>query len=138
MSIQTTAWPLVLEANDFQRIDRGIKWGIKFHEAVGAGIQSVHIVWTLPGSPAKVETIDDGFDIHILQDHGGDVLDWIRKRLLPRLNAWLAKVFPANATNTPAPPPVDEGADKFTAAWAAVGRLQINQAPDGTLTASLP
>lgn len=137
MSIQRTGWPLVLDADDFQRIDRGVKWGIKFHHAAGSDMQSVHIVWTIPGSAAKVETIDDGFDIHVFNDHGGDVIRWIKERLLPRLNAWLAKTFPANATNTPAPPPVDDGADKFSAAWVAVGRLQITQAPDGTLKASL-
>lgn len=135
MSIQKSAWPLVLEANDFQRIDRGIKWGIKFHEIVGFG-QSVHLVYDNPiDGTQKVETLDDAFDIHVLQDHGGDVLRWLKERVLPKLNAWLAKMFPPKAADEPWVPTVD--ATKFEEAWLAVGKLKITQAADGTLKAGV-
>jgi hypothetical protein len=136
MSIQRSPFPLVLDANDFQRTDRGVKWGIKFHEIIGFG-QAVYLVYpsSVDGTQ-KVETLDDAFDIHILQDHGGDVLNWIKNRIIPKLNAWLAKMFPPISSDgewTPAPP----DATKFEEAWLAVAKIKFTTAADGTIKASV-
>ena len=133
MSIQKTAFPLVLDSNDFQRLDRGVLWGIKLHEVTGMGAQTVHLVYTPPGQSQKVETLDDSFDLRINRDFGGDVTRWLSDYILPKLNEWLAKTFP----------PVDDGfvpvfdSTDFEAAFAAIGRLKVTKAADGTLKASL-
>lgn len=132
MSIQKTPFPLVLDANDFQRTDRGVKWGIKFHEVVGMGAQAVHVVWSTAGGPQSVSTLDDSFDLRILRDYGGNVNRWLTEYLLPKLNAWLAKTFPPVAVDFV---PVFDGSD-FEKAFAAIGQIKITQAADGTLKAT--
>lgn len=135
MSIQRTAWPLVLDANDFQRTDRGVKWGIKFHEVTGMGAQTVHLVYTPAGGSQVVETLDDSFDLRINRDFGGNVIRWLTEYILPKLNAWLAKTFPPKAAGDDWTPVIDSS--KLDEAFAAVGRIKITQAADGTLSASL-
>ncbi len=133
MSIQKTGFPLVLDANDFQRIDRGVLWGIKCHEVVGMGAQTVHLVYTPQGGSQKVETLDDSFDLRINRDYGGDVVRWLTEYILPKLNAWLVKTFPPVDDSWT---PVIDSSD-FEAAFAAIGRLKVTKAADGTLKASL-
>jgi hypothetical protein len=133
MSIQKSAFPLVLDANDFQRTDRGVKWGIKCHEVVGMGAQAVHLVWVPVGGSQTVETLDDSFDLRILRDYGGNVTRWLTEYLLPKLNAWLAKTFPPVADGFV---PVFDGSD-FEKAFTAIGQIKVIQAADGTLKASI-
>jgi hypothetical protein len=136
MSIQRTAFPLILDANDFQRIDRGMKWGIKCHEIPAFG-QAVYVVYTGIDGSQKQEALDDAFDIHVFSDHGGDVRRWLKERLIPKLNAWLAKVFPPKAADDDGFTPVI-GAGPLEEAHALIGKIVITVASDGTLKASAP
>lgn len=135
MSIQRTSFPLILDANDFQRTDRGIKWGIKCHEIPAFG-QAVYVVFPGADGSTRQEPLDDAFDIHVFNDHGGDVRRWFKERLIPKLNAWLAKTFPAIATDTDWQPVIVPG--PLEQAHALIGQLVITQAADGTLKASAP
>lgn len=133
MGIQYKAFPLVMDADDFQRTDRQIKWGIKFHEVSGMGAQTVHLVYTPVGGPQKNEVLDDQFDLRIHRDYGGDVTRWLKEFILPKINAWLAKTFPA--LDTGFVPDIPES--KIEEAFALVKLLKITVAADGTLKASL-
>lgn len=136
MSIQRTAFPLVLDANDFQRVDRGMRWGIKLHEVTGMGAQTVHLVYTPIGGSQKVEELDGKFDLRIQQDFGGDVRRWLKEFVLPKLNAWLTKTFPPIAAGGDFIPVTPT--DKLDEAHALIGQLVITVAADGTLKASAP
>jgi hypothetical protein len=136
MSIQRTGFPLILDANDFQRVDRGMRWGIKCHEIPAFG-QAVYLVYQGTDGSQKQEALDDAFDIHVFNDHGGDVLRWLKERLIPRLNAWLAKVFPPKAAGDDSFVPVID-AGPLEQAHALIGKIVITQAADGTLKASAP
>lgn len=127
MSIQSTGFPLVLQPNDFQRIDFGVKWGIKCQRIAGFG-EIVYVTWFDKYGTQFQETLDDAFDIHVLE-YEGDVIDWLKKYLLPRLNAWLAKTFKAGA--------VVEPDGLFEQAHNAINSIKITVNADGTLTASL-
>jgi hypothetical protein len=135
MSIQRTAFPLVLDANDFQRIDRGMKWGIKLHETISMGVQSVHLVYVGVDGSQKVETLEDAFDLRINREFGGDVLKWLRDKILPKLNDWLTKTFPPTAIDDGFTPVID--ATDFEAAFAAISKIKITVNADGTLKASV-
>lgn len=132
MSIQTTGFPLVLDADDFQRTDWGIRWGIKCHRINGFG-DAVYVTWWDKAGKQYQETLDDGFDIHVY-NYGGDVTKWLKEYLLPRLNSWLAKTF-TKTTTAPAPAPAPT--DPLEAARVAIGSIVITVNADGTLKASL-
>lgn len=131
MSIQSTGFPLVLDANDFQRTDRGVKWGIKFHEIPQFG-QFIYVVYTTPEGIQKQESLEDSFDIVIETTYGGDVVRWLKERLIPRINTWLAKMFPK--TGGVAAPTLT----KFEQAFVETNRLlKITVNADGTIVASV-
>lgn len=135
MSIQRTGFPLVLDPNDFKRTDRGMTWGIKLHEIASFG-QMVYLVTTGLDGGQHVEPLDDQFDIRVTRDYGGDVRRWLTEFLLPKLNAWLGKTFPPQATDEFVPPAID--ATKFQQAHQLIGSILITVAPDGTLKATAP
>ena len=131
MSIQTTGFPLVLDADDFQRVDNYIRWGIKCHRINGFG-DAVYVTWWDKAGKQYQETLDDAFDIHVYE-YGADVNKWLKEYLLPRLNAWLAKTFKASSAPAPAPAPVDPLAE----AIVAINKIKIVVNADGTLKATL-
>ncbi|MFN7883720.1 MAG: hypothetical protein ACK5PF_12005, partial [bacterium] len=59
------------------------------------------------------------------------------ERLIPKLNAWLAKVFPPKAADDDGFTPVI-GAGPLEEAHALIGKIVITVASDGTLKASAP
>ena len=131
MSIQTTGFPLVLDADDFQRVDNYIRWGIKCHRINGFG-DAVYVTWWDKAGKQYQETLDDAFDIHVYE-YGADVNKWLKEYLLPRLNAWLAKTFKAGSAPAPAPAPTDP----LAAALVAINTIKIVVNADGTLKATL-
>ena len=134
MSIQTGSFPLVLDANDFQRTDGAIRWGIKCYRINSFG-DAVYVTWWDSAGKQQQEALDDAFDIHVYQ-YGGDVTKWLKEYLLPRLNAWLTKTFKAGAAPAPAPTPAPSD-DLFENARVALGTIKITVNADGTLKASL-
>ena len=125
MAIQSTPFPLVIDADDFQRVDHGIRWAIKFHEIPSFG-EAVYGVWFV-GGVMNTEALDSAFDIHI-SEYEGDAMRWAKEYLLPRLNAFLAKVFKVGGERPPLPP--------LAQAFNAVKGLKITAHPDGTVAAS--
>jgi hypothetical protein len=128
MSIQTAGFPLVLQADDFQRTDFGIKWGIKLQRIAGFG-DIVYVTWFDRDGKQNVEALDDGFDVHIL-NYGNDVTRWLKEYLIPKMNLWLSRMFKAGDNTVPTAP------DLFQQAHTAVGKIVITVNTDGTLKAS--
>jgi hypothetical protein len=94
---------------DFVRTDRGITWGIKVTDfgdilkVVSVCVREPGGTWTLTGRYAPgLMMLDDGFDMHIPQHES--VIHWVRERIVPRLNLWLAAVFPPTDGHAPPPP----------------------------------
>jgi hypothetical protein len=132
MSIQKTSFPLLFDPDDLQHTHRGVTWGIKcWQPDFAGGSQVVYACVKKPGGWDSVETLDDGFDIHLNRDHGGDAMRWLTERLLPKLNAWLAVTFPAGA-GEPAP-----DLKPFEMAHKMIGGLRIRPGTDGTLKAEV-
>lgn len=134
--IQGPGSVIVVDADDFQRTDRGVKWAIKFRDfgdypVCYIVVQDPDGVWNYAAS------IDNGFDTTILNYKS--VSEWVTKVLLVKLNEWLAVMFPATANPTPTPPPTPTPtpANQFLEAWKASKGIKIVVNANNTLTASI-
>lgn len=135
MAIQTGPYPLVFDADDFVRIDRGVRWGIKFHRVVGM-VDTVVFVSEINGVQSR-EMFEQDFDDAMVK-YGGDVIRWIKEKLIPALNAWLAQLFKPQAapSPTPAPAPAPLPAGKYEQAFVLSKGIKITVNADGTIIAS--
>lgn len=135
MTVQTGPGAIIVAPDDFQRTDRGITWSIQCRE-VGDGMQFVQTcikgadgVWQWDSTGE----LDGGFETTTGWSMYGSVNEWLKQKMVPKLNSWLAVKFPAGAV----PPPPPSG-DPFAQADLAINtRLVITVAADGTLVASL-
>lgn len=128
-----TSGPITILPADFQRTDRGIHWAIKAVNNPAAQWVSIYLVSTA-GVVSAGPSLDDGFDTSRGYQAYMNIEDWWVHRALPNLNKWLAATFPP-LTGSPVEPvlsPIEQADALIT------GRLQITQAADGTLSASLP
>ena len=139
MTVRTHGYPTFAQG-DFYRTDRGITWGIKCSDFEGTQFVGIFIKqpdgsWGIDESIDN--TIDNAFDIEIGSYE--NVLDWFVKKLLPKLNAWLALMFPALVDNSgnPVVPPTTQLSKLAEADLLINTRLSIIQNPDGTLQAIL-
>ena len=130
--IQGPGSTIVVDADDFQRTDRGVNWAIKFRDFGGYQVCYI-VVKSSAGVWEWAADIDNSFDTHIMNYKS--VAEWVNKVLLVKLNEWLAKVFPASAVPAPVPSPVVT--DTFKQAWIASKGIKIVVNADNTLTASV-
>lgn len=125
MTVQTALGPAQVGPNDFVRTDRGIKWAIKCHDQGGTQFIQIWVEkspgsWVIDG--LQESALTDSFDLY-----EGDVMMWFTEKLIPALNRWLVKKFPA--ANTPL--------TRFEQADVLIStKLMITTNADGTLTAS--
>ena len=128
MTVQTSSGQIQIGTGDFIRTDRGVTWAIKCRDIDGSQFVQVYIQsgssWTTDSLPESA--LDNSFDLRT-QEYPV-VMDWFTGLLIPKLNAWLAKKFPATAQ----PETRFEEADQLINT-----RLAITVNSDGTLTASL-
>lgn len=122
MTVQVSQGPIeMIQGKDFIRTDRGITWGIKCRDIMG--VQVVMIVQNTPNGWQVLENLETGFDLY-----KGDLDLWF-KNILQKLNAWLAKFFPANGQPEPE-------LTRFEQADKLIQGIKITVNADGTLTAS--
>jgi hypothetical protein len=139
MTVQdTSGLPVLVQGKDFIRTDRGITWGIKCRtipvgQYVAVCTLQSNGTWNWDELPEGM--LESGFDTSTGYMNYASIMEWFTNKLLPKLNKWLAKKFPA--TNALPPPPAAltplEQADQLIQV-----RLKINVDPiDGTLVATL-
>lgn len=137
--------PLKVGAYDFQRVDRGLHWAIKFacYEVMGSMV--VFIVKVAPNGVDVQEVLyqlDDGFDLNVGPNSQNKrymtVIEWFEKHFLPKLNEWLAKTFPPVAASEPVKDPLAKAPTLLDDAELLVkAKLVVEQLPDGTLVAKV-
>lgn len=132
MSIQTISGPITMDpSTDFVRTTLGLTWGIKCRiigdVAVVMAVVKRGSEWVLDNG-----ILDNSFDLNI--DKYSDTMSWLKQKLLPALNAWLALVFKAGVIT----PPTNTITTRLIEADAMIfNLLKITVAADGTVVASL-
>lgn len=127
MTIRTSP-EIVFGPNDFKRTDRGVTWGIKVTATSEATFVAVLVAdgprWTMGAM------LDSALDLNTAEFP--DMNDWMQRKCLPALNAWLADKFPA----LDKPPVAGTRAEQ---ADMLIQGLRIAVSPvDGKLTALFP
>ena len=146
MGIQVTSGPIVVDADDVQFTHRGRTIAIKLRESMWLNVLGCV---RQPDGSWKVETDltgdlfssdpPGGGDVvgGWVKDKGnGDMLTFIRNVILPRLNAWLATLFPPQTTTAPAPAPAPTGTPTQQLHQSLRG-LKFVTAADGTVKAQI-
>lgn len=105
MTIRTAAGPIVIDAGDFQFTHAGVTLGLKltYSDTPVGRISSLYLAEKV-GSEWKTDK-----EYEMALEFDGElralgVTRWITEKLLPKLNAWLAKRF-ASGPVTPDPVP---------------------------------
>ena len=93
MTVRTSP-PVTFGPGDFLRTDRGVTWGIKVTDTPDAKFVSVFtrsadMVWGIDIGEALLES-----EMDLSAGLYPDVKDWLKKKLIPNLNAWLASSRP--------------------------------------------
>lgn len=132
MAVRTSAPITFTPGLDFFRTDRGVFWGIKVTDTSEVDTLTVFVKhgeqWAAGASLA-------GFEWEKEMQPFGSIRAWLRAKVVPALNQWLASQFPAQQDpNTP--PKFETLAQELD--WIIVNELKVTQNADGTLTASLP
>lgn len=138
MAIQTGEGPISITPSDLQFTHRGKKVAIKIRKLSWP----VLIACLDEGSGWKADTIlEDWADDPnpVLRTVNGDTMKWVRETLIPKINAWLLKVFPpivsgGTTPTTTAPKTDDEALAQID---AALGTLKFVAAADGTVKVTL-
>jgi hypothetical protein len=136
MTIQSTPGPIEIRPEDLQLSHRGIKVAFKIRV----------IAWPVlmacvdEGGGWKVDMLlEDWADDPnpVLRSVNGDTMNWIKTVLIPKMNAWLAKIFPPMA-NTPSAPTAPSTAPKtdeeaLVQIDKALASLKFSVKADGTV-----
>lgn len=131
MTVQTSPGLISVGPGDFQRTDRGVTWAIKFRDMSGTQVVLILIKqadggWTV--DPLPEAQLDSKFDLRV-SEPGFSIDTWVTDVILTRLNAWLAKRFPATGDATI---PLFDQAESVL-----LSRLMVVVGPSGELSATL-
>lgn len=146
MSIQTgTGESIIVDSNDLSITHRGIKIAVKIRDTRSLG--GMISIMGVKQNPATGQWLwDVALDDDIFSNDSvtpesvvakyNSAKEFVRQVILPRLQAWLTKLFPAiPATGTP-PAPAPRTA--LEAILDSIAGIKLTFNADGTVTASIP
>lgn len=142
MAVQTKSGPIVVDADDLQFTHRGKTIAVKVRKV--SWVNVLGVVKQDDGSwKVECDLTDDLFSSDppnggdevggwVQEKAGGDMVKFVRDIIIPRLNAWLAKLFPPVVTQpgTPTGTPVQQ-------LQTVIGGIKFTTAADGTVKASI-
>lgn len=113
----------------------GVTFSIRFGDGGGKRVVYFVVQSASTGTWSEPISLEDNFDAVVIEQYGGNVRNWIIGRVLPTLNAWLARVIPAGEGERI---DVSEPEDPFDQARELLRGLQFSQGHDGVVYARLP